>query len=336
MSDAMSDSAAVTRPLPEVTPETEFHWTSGRDGVLRVQRSVPCGALLFPPVPVCPYCRSTDIEVVEVSGRGTVVGCTENVHQWLPTMAPPYSVAMVALDEDDRVRLTTNVVGCDPGDVHVGMRVAVQFEQQDDVWFPLFAPTGDPEPGPLPGEDETMWHARPMASPEKFEDTVAISGIGHVGSRPSPDARSALAHRRGLHARDRRRRPGARGHRRTLDLSRPDGRGRALRRWCHRARVRDAPPADVVQRRPGDAGAVRGDRQRDARGRVRSVPPRAVLPHRLGVDPRRAPAPGPRRAWWPGPDRRRHAVAHSVRSAVRRELDRDERVAAHAPIRHHA
>ena len=92
---------------------------------------------------------------------------------------------MVALEEDDRVRLTTNVVGCEPDAVQVGMKVAVEFTQQDDVWFPLFAPTGDPEPGPLPAEDETIWRARPMASPDKFEDKVAISGIGmsEVGRR---------------------------------------------------------------------------------------------------------------------------------------------------------
>src|SRR5438094_10264489 len=98
---AATDAGTATRPLPEISPENEYHWTAGSDGVLRVQRSVPCGALLFPPVPVCPYCGSTDIEVVEVSGRGTVVGCTENVHQWFPTMPPPYSVAIVALEEDD-------------------------------------------------------------------------------------------------------------------------------------------------------------------------------------------------------------------------------------------
>jgi acetyl-CoA acetyltransferase/uncharacterized OB-fold protein len=173
-----TDASSQVRPLPELTPENEFFWTSGKDGVLRVQRSIPCGALLFPPTPLCPYCHSTEIDVVEVSGRGTVVGCTVNVHQWLPSMTPPYVIAMVALEEDARVRLTTNIVGCDPDTVHPGMRVAVEFTEQADVWFPLFTPTGDPEPGPLPTEDETKRRARPMASPEKFEAKVAISGIG--------------------------------------------------------------------------------------------------------------------------------------------------------------
>jgi acetyl-CoA acetyltransferase/uncharacterized OB-fold protein len=180
-----TDGSPFQRPLPELTPENEFFWTAGREGVLRVQRSIPCGALLFPPTPVCPHCHSTEIDIVDVSGRATVVGYTVNTHQWLPTMSPPYVIAMVALEEDDRVRLTTNVVGCEPDAVHIGMKVAVQFAQQDDVWFPLFAPTGDPEPGPLPAEDETIWRARPMVSSDKFEDKVAISGIGmsEVGRR---------------------------------------------------------------------------------------------------------------------------------------------------------
>lgn len=62
------------------------------------------------------------------------------MHQWLPGFPPPYAVAIVELDEEPSVRLTTNVVGCDPAEVHIGMHVAVMFEQWDDVWIPLFAP----------------------------------------------------------------------------------------------------------------------------------------------------------------------------------------------------
>ena len=40
------------------------------------------------------------------------------------------------------MHLTTNIVGCDPDDVHIGQEVAVRFEQHDDVWLPLFEPTG--------------------------------------------------------------------------------------------------------------------------------------------------------------------------------------------------
>ena len=40
----------------------------------------------------------------------------------------PYVVAVVAIEEDARVRLTTNIVGCDPADVEVGLPVRVVFD----------------------------------------------------------------------------------------------------------------------------------------------------------------------------------------------------------------
>jgi acetyl-CoA acetyltransferase/uncharacterized OB-fold protein len=177
--------AGTTRPLPLLKPETEFFWTAGRDGELRFRRCRSCGALLHPPRPLCPYCRSRDIDTATVSGRGTVAGFTVNQHAWLPNFPPPYVVAIVAIDDDPRVRLTTNIVGCAPEEVSVGMRVSVRFENQDDVWLPLFEPTGktdtvsDPEPEPV------RPFVRPMPVSDHFEDRVAITGIGmsRVGRR---------------------------------------------------------------------------------------------------------------------------------------------------------
>ena len=80
-----------------------------------------------------------------MSGRATVVGCTVNAHRGCPgsTSTRRTSIAIVALDEDADVRLTTNIVGCEPDDVHIGQEVAVRFEQHEDVWLPLFEPTGE-------------------------------------------------------------------------------------------------------------------------------------------------------------------------------------------------
>jgi acetyl-CoA acetyltransferase/uncharacterized OB-fold protein len=172
------------RPLPELTPTNEWFWTSGADGCLRVQACVDCGELVHPPVPICPYCRSRSAKPTVVSGRGTVVGFTVNAHQWHPAFEPPYVIANVALAEDPRVHLTTNIVGCDPGDVSIGLEVAVCFEQHEDVWLPLFELTGSldpvdrvPEPArPIP---------RPPLSDERFEHRAVLSGIGRsrIGRR---------------------------------------------------------------------------------------------------------------------------------------------------------
>ena len=51
------------RPLPLITIDNEFFWTSGADGKLRLQECGDCTALIHPPAPVCRYCRSRDIGV---------------------------------------------------------------------------------------------------------------------------------------------------------------------------------------------------------------------------------------------------------------------------------
>lgn len=172
------------RPLPQLTPFNEWFWTSGADGHLRIQGCSDCAALVHPPVPICPSCRSRSRAPVVVSGRATVIAFTVNRHQWLPGFAPPYAIAVVALAEDPSVRLTTNVVGCDPDEVHVGQEVAVSFEQQDDVWLPLFSPTGGTDP-----VDRVPEPRRPVprapASDDRFEHRVVLSGVGRsaIGRR---------------------------------------------------------------------------------------------------------------------------------------------------------
>ncbi|MDT5092362.1 MAG: hypothetical protein QOH60_1725, partial [Mycobacterium sp.] len=123
----MSD--ALSRPLPPVTGETEFFWSSGADGVLRFQECTACSALIHPPAPVCRYCRSRAMGIREVSGKATLSGFTVNHRFSLPGMPAPYVVAQVAIIEDPRVRLTTNIVDCDPDELELGQVVEVTFEQ---------------------------------------------------------------------------------------------------------------------------------------------------------------------------------------------------------------
>ena len=171
------------RPLPLVTPETEFFWTSGADGRLRLQECESCRALIHPPQPVCRYCRGHQIGVRVVSGFATLIGFTVNHRFSLPGLPAPYVVAQVAIEEDPRVRLTTNAVECDPEQLELGMRMEVVFARTGDVWLPLFRPAAEQgDLAPLPRDEiepDQMWrHVRPMAAPDKFEDKVAISGIG--------------------------------------------------------------------------------------------------------------------------------------------------------------
>jgi acetyl-CoA acetyltransferase/uncharacterized OB-fold protein len=175
-------SAASGRPLPLITQDNEFFWTSGADGKLRFQECQACAALIHPPAPVCRYCRSRDVEVRAVSGKATLAGFTVNQRFSLPGMPAPYVVAQVAIAEDPRVRLTTNIVSADAEDLELGQQVEVVFEHVEDVWFPLFRPIPDAEPGQLPideiAPERFAEHVQPMLTTEKFEDKSALTGIG--------------------------------------------------------------------------------------------------------------------------------------------------------------
>ena len=159
-----------------------------------MQECASCAALIHPPQPVCRYCRGHEIRVRAVSGFATLIGFTVSHRFTLPGLPSPYIVAQVALEEDPRVRLTTNAVGCDPEQLRLGMRMEVVFARAEDVWLPLFRPApSQPVPAELPRDEiepDQMWrHVRPMASPDKFEDKVAISGIGssQIGRRLMAD-----------------------------------------------------------------------------------------------------------------------------------------------------
>jgi len=178
----MGFHALTVRPLPLITQDNEFFWTSGADGTLRLQECRACASLIHPPAPVCRYCRSRDMGVRALSGRATLAGFTVNHRFSPPDMPAPYVVAQVAIAEDPRIRLTTNIVECDFDELELGRQVEVLFAQHEDVWLPLFRPVADAEPGPLPVDEiapeRFSEHVRPMLTTEKFEDKVALTGIG--------------------------------------------------------------------------------------------------------------------------------------------------------------
>jgi acetyl-CoA acetyltransferase/uncharacterized OB-fold protein len=155
--------------------------------VLRVLRCADCGAYTHPPLPRCRSCHGDQVALAAVSGRAVVAGFTVNHQQWLADFPPPYVIAVVALEEDDGVRLTTNIVNCPAAEVRIGLAVRVVFEKSGDVYVPLFEPDPDRVGQSLavPEDQEAGRTARPRASALKFEERVALTGVGQsaVGRR---------------------------------------------------------------------------------------------------------------------------------------------------------
>jgi uncharacterized OB-fold protein len=120
-------------------PETAFFWTSGEEGVLKIQRCRACGHWQHPPLPRCPKCHSAELAPQAATGRGRVATFTVNHQVWSREEDPRFVFAAIELDEQPELYVFSNVL-CDPAQAYTGMRVAVTFESQDDVWLPLFVP----------------------------------------------------------------------------------------------------------------------------------------------------------------------------------------------------
>jgi uncharacterized OB-fold protein len=134
----------LARPfLPDLTPDTREFWTSGREGVLRINYCSQCSRFVHPPVPICPFCRGDEIVPTPVSGRGKVYSYTINYQQWTPEMNPPYALGIIEIDEQSDVRITSNIVGCSIEDIQIGLPVMVEFEQCGSVYIPVFRPVAE-------------------------------------------------------------------------------------------------------------------------------------------------------------------------------------------------
>lgn len=128
-----------TRPRPRLTSVNRAFWTGGADGNLRINSCSDCGEFTHPPREFCRHCQSENIAPKVVSGRATIDTYTVNYQPWMPGMPVPFVIARVRLDDAPGVILTTNVVDCAVDDIDIGDAVTVTFEEQDGVWFPLFA-----------------------------------------------------------------------------------------------------------------------------------------------------------------------------------------------------
>ena len=123
----------LQRPVPRLTEENRFFWTSGADGRLRFMRCNNCATVIHPPQPVCRQCRSENVSPHAVPGTGVVYSHTINYQKWNPALEVPFVIARVAIDGAAGVLLTTNIVGCPVEDVRIGMPVEAAFDDVDEA-----------------------------------------------------------------------------------------------------------------------------------------------------------------------------------------------------------
>ena len=129
---------AVPRPVPRLNEDNRAFWTGGAEGKLNIMKCQDCGHFIHPPRKICRSCLSENVEPEAVAGTGEVDTYTINHQPWMPGLEVPFVIARVALDGVPGVYLTTNIVNCPVDAVDIGDKVKVTFEQQDDIYFPLF------------------------------------------------------------------------------------------------------------------------------------------------------------------------------------------------------
>ncbi|HTR62994.1 MAG TPA: Zn-ribbon domain-containing OB-fold protein [Candidatus Binataceae bacterium] len=134
-------AAAVSKPIPTVTPDMAEFFEGARRGQLMVRKCEGCGELHFPARSFCSSCMSTKSKWVPVSGRGEIYSFNVMHQVYHPGFAAevPYAVVEVKLEEGPKY--VSNLVGIKPHDIRIGMPVEVTFEKMsDEVMLPKFRP----------------------------------------------------------------------------------------------------------------------------------------------------------------------------------------------------
>ena len=130
------------RPKPNIDPDNRPFWEAAQNGKFVLMQCKQCNSWYWPAAtcrhhPNPPFFQG--MEWREASGRGTVF--TFNIHrrQAHPAFPVPYVVALIELEEGPM--FGTNVVGCAPEDVRVGMPVEIVLnEVEDGVILPQARP----------------------------------------------------------------------------------------------------------------------------------------------------------------------------------------------------
>jgi len=115
-------------------PDTEPFWLAAREHRLTACQCADCGHFRMPPTAYCPECSSTHKAWPDLPGTATVfsyVVCNKN-----PKTGEPFIYVPVVVDLDGApgARLNANVTGCNAEDVHIGMKVQVEWTNIQDGW----------------------------------------------------------------------------------------------------------------------------------------------------------------------------------------------------------
>ena len=137
--DAPAQPAKPRRIRSPEGPDNAWWWQGFRDGKLLIQKCSDCDVLRHPCRPMCGECQSLNWDSIEASGKGTVHSYTIMHHPPVPGYGFPIPIGLIDLEEG--TRMVANIKGCEPDDIHIGMKVECLIEpagEDDDLMLPFF------------------------------------------------------------------------------------------------------------------------------------------------------------------------------------------------------
>jgi uncharacterized OB-fold protein len=146
-----AEAEAVTGTVTPVRLHYEHTASPGESAYLRGlaerrllgQRCGVCGRVYVPPRGTCPADGVPTAEEVELPETGTVTTfCVVNVGYPGQRVSPPYVAAAVLLDGAD-IAFQHLILGCEPGEVRMGLRVRAVWDDSGGISH--FAPAGEPD-----------------------------------------------------------------------------------------------------------------------------------------------------------------------------------------------
>ncbi|MNZ12010.1 hypothetical protein D3C78_288810 [compost metagenome] len=121
------------KPLPQATAVSKPFWDALREHRVTIQLCGDCESWVFYPRSNCPHCLSANLRWEEIEGKGEIYSYTIARVPTLPEFADeaPQLLAVIQLDQGPR--LNSTLVGIEPEQIRVGMRVKPVFDDQDQV-----------------------------------------------------------------------------------------------------------------------------------------------------------------------------------------------------------
>jgi uncharacterized OB-fold protein len=127
----------VTAPLPEPTPVSQPFWDGLAEHRILIQYSPSTDRYVFYPRTLAPGTLADDLHWREIDGAGTLYTYTVARRPTGPPWAEMLPQLLAVVEWDAGPKVSTELIGVEPADIHIGMRVTPVFCDVPDAGITL-------------------------------------------------------------------------------------------------------------------------------------------------------------------------------------------------------